>query len=286
MKAKKLSKKIIALIVCAAFVGFIVITACSMQIAFVVADKIECWHPDYEQVDLTGILDQETLSDEDYQLLYEQTGLTKIGIDRALEKGSSGKSLIKTIQKNYFKEHTVENDLFAPFVCTDYIDESVACTYLEDGDILVTSSTHISGVRIGHSGLVVNGAARHVLQANAYGGTSRIETSDGDFTKRVNFMVLRVKDSSADGETKQKVIDYAMENLVGIPYEGLAGLLTNKNKIKKTQCSHLIWYAYKQAAGIDLDGNGGLIVTPKNIAASKHVELVQTFGFDPDKLWK
>lgn len=287
MKRKKLSKKIIALIVCVVFVGILVITACSMQIAFVVADKIQCWRPDYEMLDnaaMDEILNKESLTDEDYQVLYEQTGLTKIGIDRALDKGATGKKLIKTIQKNYFEEHKVENDYFAPFVCTDYITASVSGIYLEDGDIIVTSSTHISGVRIGHSGLVVNGAAQLVLQANAYGATSRVENAD-DFYSRVNFMILRVKDSSADKQTKQKVVSYAMENLQGIPYEGLAGLLTNKNKIKKTQCSHLIWYAYKQAAGIDLDGNGGLIVTPKNIAASEHVELVQTFGFDPVKLW-
>ena len=283
-KAKKLSKKIIAIIVCAVIVGILVITASSMQIAFVVADKIECWHPNYEQVDLTETLEKDELTDEDYKLLYKQTGLTEIGIKRALAKGPAGKSLIKRIQTNFFTKHKVENDLFAPFVCTDYIDDCVECVYLEDGDILVTSSTHISGVRIGHSGLVVDGPAKSVLQANAYGATSRIEDAD-DFMTRVNFMVLRVKDKSCDEQTKQKVVDYAMKNLQGIPYEGLAGLLTNKNKIKKTQCSHLIWYAYKHAAGIDLDGNGGLIVTPKNIASSKHIEVVQVFGFDPDKLW-
>ncbi len=288
MKAKKLSKKIIAIIVCAVFVGIIVITACSMQIAFVVADKIECWRPAYGMLasaEIDGILNKEQLSEEDYKVLYAQTGLTKTGVNRALKKDYTGKQLIKTIQKNYFGEYKVDNRLFAPFVCTDYIDKTVTSIYLEEGDIIVTSSTHIAGVRIGHSGLVVNGAAKRVLQANAYGSTSRIEDVT-DFMQRVNFMVLRVKDSSADAQKKQEVVDYAVENLQGIAYEGLAGLLTDKNKIKKTQCSHLVWYAYKQVAGIDLDGNGGLIVTPKNIAASEHVEVVQVFGFDPVKLWK
>lgn len=288
MKKKKLSKKIIALIVCAVFVGVIAVAACGMQIAFVIADKIECWTPDYQMLDgdvLDEILNKETLSEEDYKTLYAQTGLTKIGVDRALNNGSAGKKLIKTIQQNYFGEYEVENDLYAPFTCTDYINKTVASVYLEDGDVLVTSSTHISGVRIGHAGLVVDGAAKSVLQANAYGGISTIEDAE-DFAQRVNFMVLRVKDQSCDAETKAKVVDYALENLQGIAYEGLAGLLTSKNKIKKTQCAHLVWYAYKKAAGIDLDGNGGLIVTPKNLAASKHVELVQVFGLDPVKLWK
>ncbi|MDE5943331.1 MAG: hypothetical protein K2H30_03890 [Clostridia bacterium] len=287
MKRKKLSKKIIFAIVCAAVIGSILIAACGLQIAFVVADKIECWRPSYAQVELDEILakDLADITEEEYQTLYEQTGLTEIGIRRAYGRGTAGKTLIKTIQRNYFEEHAVKNDLFAPFVCTDYIEKAVTGIYLEDGDIIVTSSTHISGVRIGHSGLVVNGTMKNVLQANAYGAESRIESAD-DFFKRVNFMVLKVKDSSADAETKKAVVDYAMENLVGLPYEGLAGLLTNKNKINKTQCAHLVWYAYKQAAGIDIDGDGGLLVTPKDIASSKHIEVVQVFGFDPVKLWK
>ena len=289
MKRKKLSKKIIFAIVCAAVIGSIIIAACGLQIAFVVADKIECWRPDYEQVDLTDILakDLEDITEGDYKTLYEQTGLTEIGVKRAYGRGAAGKALIKTVQTNYFTEHEVQNNLFAPFVCTDTINSSVKCIYLEDGDIIVSSSPHISGVRIGHSALVTNGSARIVLEANSVGSVSRVDSNGvSDFESRVNFMVLRVKDSSADAETKQEVINYALQNLVGIPYEGLAGFLTSKNKIAKTQCAHLVWYAYKQAAGIDIDGDGGLLVTPKDIAASKHVEVVQVFGFDPVKLWK
>ncbi|MDE7453762.1 MAG: hypothetical protein K2N22_05070 [Clostridia bacterium] len=288
MKAKKLSKKITAFIVCAVIITVLLITAGGLQIGFVAADQISCWRPNYEMLstaEMDAILDKESLTKEDYKILYAQTGLTEIGIDRALAKGAAGKNRIKSIQKDYFDEYEVDNQLFTIFTCTDYTDKQVTGIYLEEGDILVTSSTHISGVRIGHSGLVIDGNSQSVLEANAYGSKSRVYDA-GDFYKRVNFMVLRVKDGSCDAETKSKVVDYAMENLNGIPYEGLAGLLTNKNKIKKTQCAHLIWYAYKQVAGIDLDGNGGIIVTPKNIAASKHVEVVQVFGFDPAKLWK
>ncbi len=98
-------------------------------------------------------------------------------------------------------------------------------------------------------------------------------------------MVLRVKDSSADAEKVNQIVEFAENNLLGVPYEGLAGLLTNKNEIKKTQCAHIVWYAFKQF-GIDLDSNGGLLVTPYDICNSEHLELVQVFGFDKDKLWK
>ena len=37
--------------------------------------------------------------------------------------------------------------------------------------------------------------------------------------------------------------------------------------------------------GFDLDSNGGWLVKPQDMALSKHVEVVQTFGFNPDTLW-
>ena len=39
-------------------------------------------------------------------------------------------------------------------------------------------------------------------------------------------------------------------------------------------------------AGYDLDPTGGPLVTPDDIANSPYLEVVQIYGFDPDKLWK
>ncbi len=287
-KKKKLRAWQKAAVAFATVLGVLLIIFSGLEIAFVVADGIECWSPDYARVDLTEILNKTELTDEDYSLLYDQTGLTKTGINRALARGESGKRKIKDIQNDFFEKHEVKNGKFAPLVCTDYIEKSVENIYLEKGDILITSSTHISGVRIGHAGLIVNGDYGQVLQANAYGNKSRIDSGSagaGEFTRRTNFMVFRIKDEIANGQKIEEIVDYAANNLVGIPYEGLAGLVTDKNKIDKTQCAHIIWYAFKQF-GIDLDCNGGLLVTPYDIANSECVELVQVFGFDKDRLWK
>lgn len=283
-KRKKLSKRIIALIVCGVIILSLAITAFGLQIAFWVADGIKCIQPTYEQRNLDEILGKDELTDGDYELLYRQTGLTKIGIDRALEKGDSGKYLIKGIQYDFFNPHTVKNGKVAPYCCTDYIETHVQNICLREGDIVVTSSTHISGVRIGHAGLVVNGAGERVIQANAYGISTRIG-SIRDYTDRVNFMILRPDPEKISDEIIGNVVNYASENLLNIPYDGLAGLFTDKNKIEKTQCAHIIWYAYKQF-GIDLDSDGGLIVTPKDLANSPYLQPVQVFGFDLDKLWK
>lgn len=284
-KRKKLSKRIIALIVCAAFIVFLALVAFGLQIAFWISDAtMRCIQPDYPKIDdLDEYLDGE-ISDEDYEVLYRQTGLTKIGIDRALKRGEAGKRLIKQIQDDFFEPHTVDNRQIAPYACTDYIEKQIANIYLEDGDIVVTSSTHISFVRIGHAGLVTNGTFNEILQANAYGTYSKIGEI-GNFTNRVNFMIFRPDPTKIDSYTVQKVVQYAKTNLLNIPYEGLTGLLTSKNDINKSQCAHIVWYAYKQF-GIDLDGNGGCMVVPYDLAKSDYLQLVQVFGFDLDELWR
>lgn len=281
MTKRKLSKRIIALIVCGAFLAFIAISCIALQIYFKSADKIKCWLPDYDMQNLTQILNKSELDEDDYTLLYRQTGLTKIGVDRMLEKGENGKNRILNLQKQFFTYHEVENDFFAPFVCTDFIGENITTVYLEDGDVLVTSSTHFSGWRIGHAGLVTNASTNSILQANAYGDATSIGGIK-DFNDRVNYMILTPK---TDKQTKEYVAKQAQENLLGKKYDIATGVFTNKNKINKTQCAHIVWYAYKTYGGIDIDGNRGPVVTPRNIANSPDMELIQVFGFDIDKLW-
>ena len=64
----KLSKKIIFAIVAAVIIGAILLTCLGMEIAFLVADKVECWRPDYEREDLSEVLEKTWLDDKDYDL--------------------------------------------------------------------------------------------------------------------------------------------------------------------------------------------------------------------------
>ena len=280
MKGKKLSKKIIFVIVAAAIIGTILVTCLGLEIAFIAADNIECWHPDYDKEDISGILDKGTLTDGDYEILYAQTGLTRIGIDRMLERGINGRNRILQIQDDFFSENEVQNGPFGPFMCMDYINRNITNVYLEDGDIIITSSTHFTGWRVGHAGLVTDGMRGSILQADAVGSLSRLG-SIRDFNNRVNFIVLSPK---VDEEVKADVCEYAEENLLGKVYDFTAGVFSKKDSMSKTQCAHIVWYAYKQF-GIDLDYDGGLVVTPRNIAKSPLVEVVQVFGLDPTTLW-
>ena len=51
-----------------------------------------------------------------------------------------------------------------------------------------------------------------------------------------------------------------------------------------TQCAHLIWSAFA-AAGYDIDSDGGWLVTPRDLARSPLLEVVQVYGVDPRKPW-
>ncbi len=276
---RRLPKKIIALITAGAIVLLLAFICIGMQIAFVKADKIKCWRPEYERTDIGAILDKPELTAFDYAELYRQTGLTKLGVDRTLK--TYGKDRVLRIQDDFFTEHEVKNDFFAPFVCTDFIDEHITYAALENGDIIVTSSTHLSGWRMGHAGLVTEAATQSVLQASAIGSSSAIG-SIRDFTDRVNFMIFS---PVADEETKAQVVDYAVNNLTGIVYDPTAGVFSKKNSLTKTQCAHLVWYAYNYF-GMDLDSNGRLVVTPRDLANSPQMQLVQVFGFNPFTLWR
>lgn len=160
----------------------------------------------------------------------------------------------------------------------DYINTHVVEVYLEDGDIIVSSSTHLSGLNIGHAALVIDGKNNQLLEAAAYGSYSYVSNVDS-FTNRVNFMILRPK---CNNELKKQVVEYAKSNLVNIPYSAFSG--SNDTELKKTQCAHLIWYAYR-TFGFDLLDKKESIILPYHLANSQKVELVQNFGFDQDQLW-
>ena len=241
----------------------------------------EYWKPDYEMPDITPLLEKAELSDEEYETLYRQTGLTKLGIDD-LRGELNGAARIKKIQAYFFDGGTRAGRYTSPIMYMDETSTFSTLTKLRDGDILVTATTVVSFWRFGHSALVVDGKNNLILESIGIGSESQYNNAEV-FTNLVNFMVLRPK---ADEETKAQAVAYARENLVGVPYRFTVGILTKKERetLYGTQCAHLIWHAYNRF-GLELDSNGGGLVIPQDIANSENVELVQAFGFDLDRLW-
>lgn len=303
---RRLPKRIIALIVAGAFIAFLGLTLLGFFIAFWVSDGTAyVWRPSYEMLskdELSAVYNKAELSEADYELLFEQTGLTKTGIDRARER-TNGWARVRAIQQSYFKERGVAPAQFAPLICTDHLTgDPMEMIYLERGDIIITSSTHFASFRIGHSAIVTNGAMNTVFQSNQVGVANFYANANEMFANRINFMVLRIKpeyfsDSGLDDaqyrENLDRVTYYIEHDLKDIPYSVFTGVFTNKDSAVSTSCSHLIWYGFKHfddvnggKFNLDLDPDGGPLVVPKDMSESPYLEVVQIFGFDPDKMYE
>ena len=271
---------------------FLSLVVCFLTIgqigALSTAKTLHFWRPNYAKVDIAPLLEKTELTDDDYHLLYRQTGVTKLGIDD-MREDEAGKKRILEIQNCLFADYSTYKDCFGLFTYTEELGKKGAEQYsklarLRTGDVLVSTSMLVSWWRLGHSALVIDGDAGHILEAVQAGWVSEISSAT-TFNTRANFILLRPK---VDVEIKAQVADYAKKNLVGLRYDLTVGVLSKKYKKeqKKSHCGHIVWRAYKEF-GIDIDSNGGGIVTPEDMYYSEYMEVVQVFGLDLnlDKLW-
>ena len=237
--------------------------------------------PNYPRQDLSAVLAKEEWSDEDYDLIYRQTGLTRAyfeGLDARPDE-----EFILRCQNDLFFEGEYEHDADTFGTAHDYFpDEYFAMVELEPGDVLISASVHTMGWKNGHAALVVGGSS--VLQAFGVGTVSDI-VSPSWFRRAANFMVLRPKLEKSE---TNRVVSWALENMNGVEYSLFTGIFSPKDQTddpRDTQCAHLVWQAY-YACGYDIDSTGGPVVSPKNIANSDLFEVIQVNGFDLDTLWR
>ncbi|SBW05017.1 conserved exported hypothetical protein [uncultured Eubacteriales bacterium] len=254
------------------------------------AHRESFFYPDYAKVELAPILEKAALTDEDYETLFLQTGLTKIAVDQLLPYGQGGVDQILATQEGFFTHYDTECVVLLPgrFTCEDLVlDENgakqatVPLALAEPGDVIVSFSTHTFGWRHGHAGLVVDSARGVTLEAVVLGSDSA-QVDMQHWRTYSNFMVLRVKDATM--EERRQVAEFALKYLDGIPYGLTSGIFGEKAPDPESdlisQCAYLPWYAW-QSAGYDLDGDGGHIVTVADLAESPLVEIVQVYGMDP-----
>lgn len=149
----------------------------------------------------------------------------------------------------------------------------------QPGDILVTLSTHSLGWRHGHAGLVID--ENTILECGVWGEDSALRKIN-HWNTYSNYALLRVK-----GITKtkqQQVRDYALENLVDVPYHLSSGFIGPKAPSKEApyfglQCAYLVWYAWNHF-DYDLDSDGGRLVTASDLLNSDNVEVVFRYGME------
>lgn len=221
---------------------------------------------------------------QEIQLLAQQTGLSEKTIAKMLQE-NRGAELIR-LQEIYYAPITIESLQTTPITVSEWLAEEpitgcqgMPLVDVQNGDILITKNSRFLGWRNGHAGLVVDAEKGLVLEALMLGSPSKL-CSIKRWEKYPSFQVLRLKEETS---LAAKVATYAAENLVNIPYHLLADVLKSPKADELaiptgTHCAHLVWYAYKQF-GMDLDSDGGIIVTPEDIRNSPYLEVVQSYGY-------
>jgi len=268
--------------------------------------------PDYPMKDITAYLTKETLTSDEYDFLFRQTGMTKPGVD-ALRREKRSDELLR-VQQRFFRDVEVECErsfLFFREVLKERpveIERQLVPTgqwtnsegentlqlqarslekealegdnrfipVLEDGDILITFNSHFLGWRNGHAALVIDAENGLTLEAITLGEDSTIMSVES-WAKRPSFVLLRL--AGASKEVRKEIAEYAQNTLHNLPYRLTAGIWKEKGELVGTHCAHLIWYAYQQF-GYNLDSDGGMLVTPKDIYDSPLLEVIQVYGVD------
>lgn len=248
------------------------------------------WTPPYAMENIEPLLALDSLASEQYWLLYTQTGLGRAAIEQLLAQGKTEQILIT--QQAFFTIPTISCEKNSPISWEEHaIGEDGQWTPaaplapLEDGDILITPNSHTFGWRNGHAAIVVDAQQGLTLESVALGEVSTVQRTE-KWESFPSFLVLRPAGLSA--EQRRQAASYALEELVGVPYGFTIGIFSDKytdTGLRQTHCAHLVWAAYRRI-GIDLDVNGGRIVTPRQIALSGELEVVQAYGMDPELLWR
>ncbi|MEG1720815.1 MAG: hypothetical protein RR281_03825 [Pseudoflavonifractor sp.] len=239
------------------------------------------------------MLKQSVLTDEDYQVIFRQSGLARPAVDDLLALGAEGRAQILETQDGFFRPSSADcvELIGGRFTCEDRsLDADGAPTYsvplapLKPGDLIVSFSTHTFGWRHGHAGLVIDPAQGITLEAVVMGSDSG-QMDAQHWRTYANFLVLRPK--GATDALRQQVAEFGLQHLDGIHYGLLSGIFGKKAPNPEgdlsAQCAYLPWYAW-QAFGLDLDSDGGKIVTVADLANSPLLELVQVYGIDPDRM--
>ncbi len=235
----------------------------------------------YPKENISAILSKDSLSEEDYTLLFKQTGLSPYVSAKLIENGS--KDLLLKMNKLYLNTPEIKKEYVAfPVTASERnLHQITPLADLKKGDILVTFNTHTLEWRHGHCGIVLDEEKGILLEHMAIGNPSCL-TYVKNWGRYPGFVVLRYPDEAVS----EKAAEYAKEHLVGIDYNILAGVLKKDKSDEKipesSHCSHIVWQAYK-AAGVDIDPTGGIFVTPLDVAMSDKLEVVQIYGLNPEK---
>lgn len=265
------------------------------------AERDAHFTPDYEKISLEDFLGKAEPADEDYAVIFGQTGLARPGVDELCRLGRQSELLC--LQERFFtpvEYHCSGSYVICRSERLDGEETGETAGFLptaHTGDILITFSGHVFGWRSGHAAIVVDGEKGLTLEAISPGCNSCLcELSH--WREYPQFVLLRPKNLTE--QECGEIAAYAVENMSNIPYDlfqraergnGQGGTGTGDatppedTGFAGTQCAHLVWAVYYHF-GYDLDSDGGYIVTPMDLCRSGLLEVVQVYGIDAKKLIK
>ena len=233
-------------------------------------------YPSAKRIDINYLTEKgiDEYTNDDYDIIFQQTGLGRLAVENLFSA-----DLLIDYQESYFAEIEYECTMNSPVSFEERIEESsVLLAPLENGDVLITNSSHVFSWRNGHAAIVVDAENGITREAVVIGKNSKVQDTD-KWRHYPNFTVLRLKD--AKKEERAAIARSAYDYLNDIPYVATIGVIPAKYSeleiASGTQCAHLVWLAYA-AHGYDIDSDRGLIVTPKDILKSDLFEVVQVYG--------
>lgn len=237
------------------------------------------WCPDIEYKDVIEICKRENLTNDDYLEIFNQTGISPYAIKKIIEENRINR--LRQLNEMYLNKPKIKQKyLCFPITSMDYmVNQRTPLVNIKNGDILINFDTYTLDWRHGHVGLVVDAENDKVLEHAVIGETSYL-CSLSSWSVQPKFVVLRFENE----EIVNNVVEYAKSNLVDLKYSISVGLFDEKDKSNidgkfSSNCSHIVWQAFKKF-NVDLDSNGGNIVTPKDIALSNELKVVQIYGIN------
>lgn len=246
-------------------------------------EERSCQGPGQVFMEIEGILSKEQMDEAEYRMLFSQTGLSRRAIEE-LPDATREEILVRA--QSLFFTRPVSYCSRSSLIC--WQEENVNNLLpeiwgLQDGDILISFCSHTFGWRNGHAAIVVDASKGETLEAVVMGEDSCLQSVQ-KWRRYPSFLVLRLKQASC--EKRHEIAMYAKEHMEGIPYGFKTDFLEHfKDRLIRepvdTDCSHLIWKSFL-SFGYNLDSDGGLIVTPRDIAESPLLEIIQIYGIDPD----
>lgn len=253
--------------------AFVIVIAIVYVLQRYVAHKDKPFTPKYDRVELT--------KSTDYKTIFLQTGLGKPAAERLIKENRFDEIL--KAQDLFFKNDEIEcYPLMSWLTREDRLSNGLITFYdLQPGDILVTLSTHSFGWRHGHAAIVLNDL--ETVESIMLGCDSSKENIYywQDYS---NVALLRVK-KKTEAE-RAAVADFSLNKLIGKQYSIFSGFGSKKapdidSNGLTLHCSYLAWYAWN-SFGVDLDSDGGKLVTTYDILHSDKVEVVQLYGLNPN----